>query len=147
MKIRTSYVSNSSSSSYICEICGEKAFSESGDIKDCEDIEMSFGCPEEYSHTMCIDHMPEDGHCPICAMEILSLSDADAYLKVPEITDEMVLAWIKTANKRRRKTRDGDYANYVLSKSVKSLDDLLDEIKSKFATYAEFKKHLGHTFY
>lgn len=145
MKIRTSYVSNSSSSSFICEICGEKDFSQSGELEDCEEIKMVCpGCQETHFHVMCVDHVPEDGHCPICAMEVLSLCDADAYLKVPEITDEIVLSWIKETNKRRRKTRDGDYAYYVLSKSGKNLDDVLEEIRLKFKTYLDFKKFISH---
>lgn len=143
MKVRKGFVSNSSSSSFICVICGEKAFSGTGEIACCEDIEMVCpGCQETYYHVICIDHLPEDGHCPICTMEILSLEDADSYLRVPEVTEEIVLAWIKETNKRRKKTRGGDYANYILSKRGGSFDDLLKEIKTKFANYDDFKKSL-----
>lgn len=143
MKVRKGFVSNSSSSSFICVICGEKAFSADGSFEACEDIEMTCpGCQETYFHVICIDHLPEDGHCPICAMEILSLDDADSYLRVPEVTEEMVLAWIKETNKRRKKTRAGDYANYILSKRGGSLDNVLDEIKAKFANYDDFRKSL-----
>ena len=74
MKIRKGHVSNSSSSSFICNICGKIAFTMDGEI---EDTNMAC-CPE--FHTFCLSHLKEKNAtskissdiCPICKMSIIS---------------------------------------------------------------------------
>lgn len=145
MKMRLGYVSNSSSSSFVCDFCGEKSYSRSGEIEGCEDIAMSFcpSCCETYAHIFCADHLPEDGICPICSMKVVGLYDGDAYLlKTTSYTKEDAFAAIKMVNKRRKKLYDGDYMNYVLKEQGRSTEELLEEIKSKFEGYAKFIEFL-----
>ena len=54
MKIRQGFVSNSSSSSFVCQVCGEEA---SG-----WDIGLEEACMYEceYGHTFCEDHLTKD---------------------------------------------------------------------------------------
>ena len=94
MKTRKGFISNSSTTSFICDVCGE-LFAE----RDCgiDDAQM-FQCVNE--HTVCESHMvnqerydqyidSEDNEglykvpvecCPICQMEKGSKFELDAYL-------------------------------------------------------------------
>jgi len=94
MKTRKGFISNSSTTSFICDVCGE-LFAE----RDCgiDDAQM-FQCVNE--HTVCESHMvnqerydqyidSEDNEglykvpvecCPICQMEKVSKFELDAYL-------------------------------------------------------------------
>lgn len=90
MKIRNGFVSNSSSSSYICEVCGETFEAYDQGISDF-DLVM---CKDQ-DHLFCRDHainLKEDGlfteyeadvhgdgenridsiHCPICQMKTIT---------------------------------------------------------------------------
>ncbi len=87
MKIRKGFVSNSSSSSFMCDVCGY----ENGGMDVClEDVGM-FECKME--HTVCencgIDFSSTDDNrysapaemCPCCQLKNLSTSDELVYLK------------------------------------------------------------------
>lgn len=142
MKIRNGFVSNSSSSSFICEICGLKAYSQSGEIEYCEDVEMKY-CNEDGDHTYCVEHENDEGVCPICSYQILSLFDAESYLqKTTTYTREEAFKEIKEINKRRKVLRTGEYMEYCLKKIGKTSDDLFNEIKSKYIDYNDFRKYL-----
>ena len=115
MKVRNGFVSNSSSSSFICELCGRQ---ESGWDACPDEFDM---CECENGHVICMDealfenkdenvyddedeYLLKEKYCPICQFEVLSKSDAKRYLYSKyKIEDEEVLADIKTRNARRRK--------------------------------------------
>jgi zona occludens toxin (predicted ATPase) len=114
MKVRTGFVSNSSSSSFVCEVCGEEA---SGWDMCLSDADM-VSC--ENDHTFCKSHiigdLDEDDddydsyaipakHCPICAMDVLT---------------------------------DDDHLRYLVVITNKNHDTVLAEIKQRFANYDEF---------
>ena len=116
MKIRKGFVSNSSSSSFICDVCGN---AESGMDFSVSDANM-FEC--ENGHTVCVDHMNqglpsrEDEfyevpavYCPICTLDF--------------VTNEMMLT-------------------YLLNKASLKRDDVSKEIKESFKDYSEFSKFL-----
>ena len=112
MKIRTKFVSNSSSSSFFCDLCGEDY---SGMDACLEEAEM-FEC--EHSHTICIKHSVNNledtdynnyevssNHCPICTFS---------------------------------KLYDTSALRYILKQIGKSKEQLLEELKSKFKNYEEY---------
>ena len=88
MKIRTGFVSNSSTSSFICCVCGNmEAGSDSCGMEDygflrCEkEHELEIGCAGEPDD----DKYNEDGelkskHCPICNFTIVSIDDRKKYI-------------------------------------------------------------------
>ena len=112
MKVRSGFVSNSSTSSFICEICGENV---TGMDISYDDADM-FMCHN--GHVMCTEHalkdldsvekdddyydygVPEE-FCPICQYQEISYSDARRYLvKTSGIDEDTVFQEIKQVNKR-----------------------------------------------
>jgi len=104
MKSRSGFVSNSSSSSFICEICG----SEICGMDICLDDYGFCECVNE--HIMCQDHLLEvDGviyedsydvpekYCPLCQFKEVSIDDINRYLlqisgyKNDEEVEEVIL--------------------------------------------------------
>jgi len=118
MKVRKGFVSNSSSSSFVCDICGNVESERDAEPSDLGFVECVHG------HTVCQDHIPnydeivdegecESGgyefpaeHCPICQLQEVA--------------------------------RD-DLVNYAFKKLKLSKDQLKAEIKTTFKTYDEFQ--------
>jgi hypothetical protein len=152
MKIRIGFVSNSSTTSFTCDVCG---YSESH--HDSVGIE-EFGMMEcENGHIICQKEMLEEWRkteedeeedifacpercCPICKFTLFSTNDLAAYLlKKHGITREEVFAQVKMENKRRKKLRNSEYNMYVCIKLGLDREAILEEVKSIFATYKDFK--------
>ena len=117
MKIRMGFVSNSSSSSFICEICGRD---ESGFDMSLYNAEMVC-C--EHGHTICMGHLlcdeetfnelyeenddiyyefPEK-YCPVCQGESISRYDIISYAKKKGLVEEMKALINKKGYERFRK--------------------------------------------
>lgn len=146
MKIRSGFISNSSSSSFVCDMCG---YNECGRDLSYEDAD--FYCCEN-GHELCVDcmnppeNLPDDWsiwnerrdgvsekYCPLCNFEELDLSDAKKYLlKTTQYTEEEVLEQIKSINKRRKKVRDEEYVEYACSKLGITTTELLKQLDDKF---------------
>ena len=126
MKVRNGFVSNSSSSSFVCEVCGAN---EGGYDYSLSDVYM---CRCENEHIFCIDHAInkdessddfnsfEDAlekeidyipsiYCPICQFETLP--------------DKQIL-------------------NYLFKTKGISREDVINEVISKFSNYEEFVSFL-----
>lgn len=164
MKIRTCFVSNSSSSSCVCDLCGESFTGWDACVSDAG----MFNCVN--GHTICQDEavidfadwqdeheqrevkgeslepaeyeVPEK-YCPFCCMIEFTQGDLKRYLqKKTGIKDDVVFAEVKAANKRRKKLYASEYVMFALSKLGIKTEDLISEIKTNFKTYAEFRKAL-----
>lgn len=152
MKIRHGFVSNSSSTSFECQICGH---TESGyDSVGIEDFGFK-RCVN--GHIICTDHEKRDalpdGYdpyeipeecCPICQYEEPSNANLRSYFLVTtDITIDMVMAEIKKVNKRRRKVYDLEYVEHVMKEKNMNMDDLLASLKAKFPKYEDFLTHIN----
>lgn len=113
MRLRNGFVSNSSSSSFICAVCSQEA---SGWDLGLEGAGM-FQCVN--GHTVCVDHakkdLPDDTYevaskfCPICTFD---------------------------------KVIDEDMVPYLLKKFNTTKEELEQEIRDSFKSYVKLKKHL-----
>ena len=158
MKIRNGFVSNSSSSSFVCCACGH---TESG--MDASPRDLGFvQCPN--GHVLCEDDLTttdaeiisrnddddgyreydiEESSCPVCNFIVLSDEDTATYLlKKYGISRDDVFAEIKKLNKRRKKLYNNEYVMYVCTKFGITGDTILNEIKTSFKTYSDYLKFL-----
>lgn len=148
MKIRNGFVSNSSSSSFICQICSRTETGMDLSFRDAEFVECT------NSHIFCEEHMigeidlssdselryeiPEV-NCPICNYEEISYSDIKRhFIKTSSITTDEVFQEIKNINKRRKKLYDNEYVEYVLKSKGMTVDDLLLALKTQYPKYTDF---------
>lgn len=147
MKIRNGFVSNSSSSSFICQVCGEDA---SGMDMGLDDAQM-FQCVN--GHTVCLSHIefsiPYGG-------DWTSIEDIKATIaeeKLPELTDEELVkllqnnegieysipaSWCPVCNFKHMTEEDAQM--YLLT--IKSEEEYLAEWKEKFGTYEKFNEFI-----
>lgn len=158
MKIRAGFVSNSSSSSFVCEICGEigsgwDASPADVGMIECKNghvfcVEHALDCDENgnrpYSGYSCGDSSFGDEVCPICAFTMASNHDLARYLeKITGVSRSEAFEQVKALNKRRKKLYDNEYVMYVAVKHNIQTTALLEELKTKFGTYEAFMKFLG----
>ena len=124
MKIRKGFVSNSSSSSFVCDVCHENI---SGMDLCYEEAEM-FEC--ENGHTVCEEHIISKDHYDV----LKEADDEGEFLYgVPE----------KFCPICQFKSVDNDEVlQYLKQKYTTSNEEFLKEIKSKFKTYKEFRQSL-----
>ena len=151
MKIRTGFVSNSSSSSFICQLCGRQesgwdaSYEEFGYVECpnghviCDEEAYEFDDPNnEYGS----GEIPECA-CPICLFEVSSKSDMKKYLQIKYKVSEIdVFVEVKKQNGRRKKLYDIEYVNYVYNKFDIQEQELLKSLKTEFVEYSFFLEYL-----
>jgi len=195
MKIRTGFVSNSSSSSFTCDICGAEESGRDLCLSNLEWFECEGGHtisgeyiekdPYDMSKEDCIRHffsknleswkekylqelkdmtdeewedkkqdllddtcelrycLPSE-LCPICSMQVLSLTDKIQFLiKKTGITKSEVFKEVKQRNKRRRKLYDSEYIDYVQERHPELTPETIkSEAQQNFKTYEELYSYL-----
>lgn len=154
MKVRNGFVSNSSTSSFICCVCGEVYTGWDASPSEFDCVQCVNG------HIMCDEHLKIErselteeqeadlddydcsmhtSQCPICQFETYSESEMVKYLeKTRGINKDEVFAKVKDMNKRRKKLYNAEYISYVCEKFELTDDILLSEIKEKFSTWDEY---------
>ncbi len=167
MKERNGFVSNSSTSSFICQVCGREELGMDGPgdfgMLYCENEhlfceEEKVKPPKQKQTDMFPDiasKVPEkdeddddryevaEKYCPICSFTLFSDSDlAQLLQKMHGVTREEVFAEVKKANKRRKKLYDSEYNMFVSQKHEVDLAQLLKDTKAKYANYKEFRNFL-----
>ena len=149
MKKRFGFVSNSSSSSFICNLC-EETFS-GWDL--CVTEVEHFRC--ENDHIFCEEELigeieeeeDEGGHyvqskkCPFCNFKYIDDEDMKSFLRQKyNVSEEEVFAVIKEQNKRRKKLYPNEYISYVMTKFSSSADTECADIREKYSNYEDFCK-------
>lgn len=157
MKYRKGFVSNSSSSSFVCDICGEEV---TGMDMSLREAEM---CECENGHVFCREHfnyeneeelelaMEDDDFeynvpekfCPICSFKELMESTIICYIELNyDITQQQVYAYMKSVNSRLRKIRNRYW--FELLEKTKSISKYAveQEIKAKFKSLNEFEQYV-----
>ena len=167
MKIRLSFVSNSSSSSFTCSVC-EKQFtgwdcypgSDNGHSECvnghvfCDDYEVSVPNPCDTCEKVerncgnckhCNwDGVPTYHRCPVCTFAVLAPGEASLYLeKEYGVSRADAFAQVRKNNPRRRKLHDGEYLAYVCETKGITNESILAEMKDRFGTYEKFMEYMG----
>ena len=131
MKIRQGFVSNSSSTSFLCEVCGEV---ESGMDMSLDDAGM-YECTN--GHTFCVAHaignsvVGEDGE-KILTERSLVLEEGDEY-NIP--AENCPCCSFKELS-------SFDLTKYLLWKTNMSKEAIAEEIRGRFANYKTFQDYL-----
>lgn len=135
MKTRIGFVSNSSSSSYICGVCGNKESGWDLCLDDAGMVECVNG------HTFCTDHRicakndeskcddcDHDKECDACEEEFDN-DDGESFYDLPESQCPLCQFHAIT---------DDDLAKWLLKQAGKSRKDVLKELKAQFPDYNTF---------
>lgn len=157
MKLRYGFVSNSSTTSFTCEICGRtESYYDSSSCTDygfvrcendhgiCEEEALEGELTEEQQEELNNEGYDiSEKQCPICQFQVISNSDIKKYLKKEKKVDEAeAFAEIKKINKRRKVLRENEYVQYVCRKFLLTEESLLKETKERFGTYIKFLNYL-----
>lgn len=157
MKYRKDFVTNSSSSSYTCEICGSE---ESGWDYCLSDVEM-VEC--ENGHTFCERHMhvsakdlieacvqvnkdneDDEWDDPIDVESLRDESDEivlEAYLRSFETRENVSAKFCPICNMET--ANDRDIISYFLKKNNLTRKELPDVWQREFGTYAKLKEYIS----
>ena len=134
MKIRKGFVSNSSSSSFVCEVCGAVESGYDASPGDC-----GF-CVCENDHTFCIDHLlpaPTKPETPAKDTTDDEEYDEEDY---EEGGDDVPASRCPIC--QLAAVSSSDLATYLLSKSGKTETEVVTSIKQAFKTREAFDEFL-----
>ena len=159
MKIRKGFVSNSSSSSFICEVCGNV---ESG--YDASPDELGFARCEK-GHTFCQDHVKEmteekakvllekiKAHPDYVSEEFLEQEEADQIQELMELNisefsyrtmqdygyDELPEELCPIC--ALEALSDSDILSYILKEHGSTREFVIEKAKKEFGTYSKFEE-------
>jgi hypothetical protein len=161
MKIRLDFVTNSSSSSYICEICGDEYSDYDASLSDAGMTQCENG------HTFCDSHMgPDNKRLAVIEAIRMNLDHEEPGQKVrlmtviglleskdPEIMDELEELYSEYELRYDMPERgcpictftrltDTVIADYLLKKYNVDQNQLKDELKEKFATFKDYRNYV-----
>ena len=155
MKFRKDFVTNSSSSSYTCDICGATESGWDISLEEAGMVECVNG------HTICNDELLEiprkelikkileSGYENESEEELNSQHDNDSlhdlgkYLeKEYKVSRSDVFAKVKAVNKRRKKLYDSEYVTEVCKQFDLNPVDVVAGLKKRFVTYRAFSDYI-----
>jgi hypothetical protein len=123
MKIRKCFVSNSSSSSYVCDVCGEEV----GGWDMClSDADM---CQCVNQHTFCTGHGGEE-------LDELMEKDEDGEVRYEVPAENCPCCSFKAV-------ADTDLIRYLLKEVNGTRESVTKKMKDSFSNYNDFEKHVA----
>lgn len=146
MKYRKDFVTNSSSSSFVCDICGAVESGWDYSLSEVGMVECVNGhtiCESEMLQALMDDdryNIPEES-CPICQFIEYSQNDMAQYLeKKYGVSRADVFAEVKKVNRRRKKLYDSEYITHVCKMHDLDPIQIASGWKSEFGSYKEFSE-------
>ena len=131
MKIRKGFVSNSSSSSFICEVCGETV---SGWDMGYDEAEM-YCC--ENGHTFCREHAIDGEELEEMLNKLAEDEDTDDYYdKIGEVPEKYCPCCTFNA------VSQYDLIDYLLKKAGTNKEAVAKELQGKFTTFGAFREYV-----
>ena len=164
MKIRNGFVSNSSSSSFICEVCNEELIGRDVCLSDAEMYMCVNGHTFCESHALEVDsykdivigliknsiksnkyYIEKYGDCDSEVRRELLLSiDNGELVDYDELLDEYEFRYYFPVSHcpicQMEVVTDRDMVNYLVNQTGKSIEEIKEEIKYKYSTYDEIKE-------
>lgn len=151
MKIRRGFVSNSSSSSFICDITGEEVQGYDMGVREAG----MYGCENGhyFLEEFLIGELPDDEesggyeipeeNCPICSFNHIMESNIVLYIeKQYGILSSEVFDYMKSKSKRLRKVRPVYWFELLEKTKNVSKVDVEEEIKKRFKNLEDFENFL-----
>ena len=155
MKIRLGFVSNSSSSSFVCDVCGREKSGYDLCMSDIDMRECSHG------HIFCTDHKEiilkdikeiiEQDNTGNVDKKIKTAAKTASNEELEDIWEELINEWDDFNYECPPQAcpicnfecfLDVDLINYLLKKTKRDRASVLTDIKSKFNNYVDFKNDL-----
>ena len=130
MKFRSSFITNSSSSSYTCEYCGETYSGWDLSLTEAEMVECVNG------HILCETHLDKD-----LLDKVLESANEDEDVYEEDLRYEFPEKYCPFCT--FKEISDKDIVKYLKKYKNLDIEELKNEIKNKFTSYSDFAQKIS----